>query len=352
MSSGLVDELQGVPLDRENQDLKEILEIAFQITAQLEIENVIKNVVWSLVSKFQMESATFALPGEMDDSAVQVISYKGVKKEDLGFSLPSLQPVSTFLDKDEYSQIPFSYFQENYPDQEVVGRMAKLGTEVIVPLRTDKGCMGILLLPRMGTGQPYGLQEVQYITRIVRFASIAIENASLFHQATTDRMTGLFSHHFFEKSLDEELERARRYKATFSLVMFDIDHFKKFNDTYGHLQGDRIIREIARILVKAIRTVDLPARYGGEEFAVILPAVDVKGAMVVADRLRKRVEDYPFPSSDGGASLHVTISVGVTEFDPESAYAPTEIIREADRALYQSKENGRNRVTVSPPRSA
>ena len=89
MSSGLSDQLHGVPLERENQDLKEIIEIAFQITAQLEIENVIKNVVWSFVSKFQIDSASFALPGEMDEDAVQVISYKGVKREDLGLSLPS-----------------------------------------------------------------------------------------------------------------------------------------------------------------------------------------------------------------------------------------------------------------------
>ncbi len=352
MSSGLADELHEVPLERENQDLKEILEIAFQITAQLEIENVIKNVVWSFVSKFQTETVTIALPGEIDETAVQVISYRGLKREDIGLTLPNLQPVFAFLDKDEYSQIPFSYFRDNFPEKDVVERLARCAIDVIVPLRTDKGSIGILLLPKNGVGESYGLQDIQYITRIMRFASIAIENASLFRQATTDRMTGLFSHHFFEKNLDEELERARRYKATFSLVMFDIDHFKKFNDTYGHLQGDRIIREIARLLCKSIRQVDFPARYGGEEFAVILPAVDLKGALVVAERLRKRVEAFGFPSSDGGSPLHVTISVGVTEFDPESAYAPSEIIREADRALYQSKENGRNRVTVSAPRSS
>jgi diguanylate cyclase (GGDEF)-like protein len=350
MSSGLVDELHEVPLDRENQDLREILEIAFQITAQLEIENVIKNVVWSLVSKFSIDTVTFALPGEIDETTVQVISYKGLKKEESTISLPSLGPIFAFLDKDEYSQIPFSYFRDNFPDKAVVDCLAKLEPDVVVPLRTDKGSIGILLLPKGGSGVSYGLQEIQYITRIVRFASIAIENASLFRQATTDRMTGLFSHHFFEKTLDEELERARRYKSTFSLVMFDIDHFKIFNDTYGHLQGDRIIRDIAKLLCKSIRQVDFPARYGGEEFAVILPAVDVKGALVVAERLRKKVESFAFPSSDGGASLHVTISVGVTEFDAESAYAPSEIIREADRALYQSKENGRNMVSTSVQR--
>jgi diguanylate cyclase (GGDEF)-like protein len=352
MSSGLVDELHEVPLDRENQDLKEILEIAFQITAQLEIENVIKNVVWSFVSKFQTETVTVAMPGEIDESSVSVITYRGLKKDESAATLPSILPMLAFLDKDEYSQIPFSYFRDNFPDKAMVQSLAELSTDVIVPLRTDKGSIGILLLPKNGTGQTYGLQDIQYITRIVRFASIALENASLFRQATTDRMTGLFSHHFFEKTLDEELERARRYKSTFSLVMFDIDHFKKFNDTYGHLQGDRIIREIAKLLCKSIRQVDFPARYGGEEFAVILPAVDVKGATVVAERLRKRVETFAFPSSDGGAALHVTISVGVTEFEAESAYAPTEIIREADRALYQSKERGRNMVTVSAPRSS
>jgi diguanylate cyclase (GGDEF)-like protein len=347
MSSGLDDQLHAIPLDRENQDLKEILEIAFQITAQLDVDNVIKNLVWSLVAKFQTGTVTIALPGEIDETTVQIFSYKGLKKEELGATLPSVQPLLAFLDKDEYSQIPFSYLCDNYPDKVMVDSLAALATDVVVPLRTDKGSIGILLLPPSGTGTPYGLQEIQYITRIVRFASIAIENASLFRQATTDRMTGLFSHHFFEKTLDEELERARRYKSTFSLVMFDIDHFKKFNDMYGHLQGDRIIREIAKLLCKSIRQVDFPARYGGEEFAVILPAVDIKGAIVVAERLRKKVESYAFPSANGGSSLHVTISLGVTEFDDESAYAPTEIIREADRALYRSKEHGRNKVTVS-----
>jgi diguanylate cyclase (GGDEF)-like protein len=351
MESGLVDELHEVPLDRENQDLKEIIEIAFQITAQLDIENVIKNVVWSFVSKFRMETVTVLLPGEMEDSAPQVIFYRSVKREDLSIELPSVVPLLAFLDKDEYSQIPFSYFRENFSDKSVVEAFAAIGTDMIVPLRTDKGSIGILLLPGSGTGAPYGLSDLQYVTRIVRFASIAIENASLFRQATTDRMTGLFSHHFFEKTLDEELERARRYKSTFSLLMFDIDHFKDFNDTYGHLQGDRIIREISRQLTRSVRQVDFPARYGGEEFAIILPAVDIKGAVVVAERIRRKIETFAFPSLNGGPSLHVTISVGVTEFDPETEYSPSEVVREADRALYQSKEKGRNRVTVATSRS-
>jgi diguanylate cyclase (GGDEF)-like protein len=258
--------------------------------------------------------------------------------------VPPIAALLAFLEKDEYSQLSFQYFRENYPDREFADALEPLAGGMIVPLRTDKGVIGALLVG--STPKPSSLAEVQYITRIARFAAISIENANLFRQATTDRMTGLYSHHFFEKSLEEEMERARRYKATFSLVMFDIDHFKKFNDTYGHVQGDLIIKEIARLLTQSVRQVDFPARYGGEEFAVILPSVEGKGALVVAERLRKRVEKHEFPGEHG--SLHVTISVGVAEFDQESTYAASEIVREADKALYQSKEKGRNRVTAAP----
>jgi two-component system, cell cycle response regulator len=347
MSGGLVDELRNVPLDRENQDLKEILEIAFQITAQLEVENIVKNVVWSYSSKFQCEAVTVVLGDPVDEQAVQVIAYRGLKREETPLAFPPITPVLAFLEKDEYSQLAFPDFSVNYPDTSFVALLEGLATDVIVPLRTDKGVLGFVLLTRSGKGVQYGLLEIEYITRIARFASIALENASLFRQATTDRMTGLFSHHYFEKTLEEEMERARRYKSTFSLVMFDIDHFKKFNDAYGHLQGDRILRDIAKVLTRSVRQVDFPARYGGEEFAVILPAVDLKGALVVAERLRRKVEQYEFPGDT--APLHVTISIGVTEFT-EQADAPSEVVREADRAMYQSKEGGRNRVTSSPPR--
>jgi diguanylate cyclase (GGDEF)-like protein len=157
-------------------------------------------------------------------------------------------------------------------------------------------------------------------------------------------MTKLFSHHFFQKTLEEEMARAHRYGTTFSLIMFDIDHFKKFNDTYGHLQGDIIIKEIARMLRHSVRSIDLTARYGGEEFAVILPEVDIRGASVVAERVRSTIESYQFPGEEG--SVRVTVSVGVAEFKPERMREASQIIGEADKALYQSKEMGRNRVTA------
>jgi diguanylate cyclase (GGDEF)-like protein len=157
-------------------------------------------------------------------------------------------------------------------------------------------------------------------------------------------MTKLFSHHYFQQNLEEEIARAHRYGTILSLIMFDIDHFKKFNDTYGHLQGDLIIKEIANILRGSVRTIDFTARYGGEEFAVILPEVNAKGAAVVAERIRKTIETHSFKGEED--SLFVTVSIGVAAFKPARMRSASQLIAEADKALYQSKEMGRNRVTV------
>jgi diguanylate cyclase (GGDEF)-like protein len=355
LTPGDSDELHEIPLELENQDLKEIIEIASQITAQLEVENIIKNVVLSLVAKFQSTSVTFLLPSDVDENVPVLYHFEGLKLVNRRVELPSMETIFTFLEQHEYNQMSFAYFKDNFPDQASVQSLQDLEPEIILPIRTDKGVGGLLLLPRRegeeakGSGKKrrrssYSLLDIQYVTQIVRFGSIAIENANLYWQATTDRMTKLFSHHFFQKTLEEEIARAHRYGTTFSLIMFDIDHFKKFNDTYGHLQGDVIIKEIANIMRRSVRSIDLTARYGGEEFVVILPEVDAGGAIVVAERLRSSVADYRFRGE--GGQLRVTVSIGVAEFKPERMRSASEIIAEADKALYHSKEMGRNRVTV------
>ncbi len=331
-------------MELDNQDLKEVIEIASQITAQLDIENIIKNIVLSLVAKFQIPHVTLLIPNDIDENKVNVYHFEGLKRQEKKLDLPSLQPVTALLEQNEYNQISFTYFKEHINNPQVIKGMEAVAPDTLIPLRTDKGVGGLILLPRRTDNQEYSLLDIQYITQIVRFASIAIENANLYWQATTDRMTKLFSHHFFQKNLDDEMNRARRYGTTFSLIMLDIDHFKKFNDSYGHLQGDIIIKDIAKILRKSVRTIDFSARYGGEEFAVILPEVDVEGAVVVAERIRVSVEDYPFPGDEG--PLHVTVSIGVAEFKSEGMHSPSQIIAVADKALYQSKEFGRNRITV------
>jgi len=342
--SSKAEDIHQMHLELGNQDLKEIIEIASQITAQLDVENIIKNVVLSFVAKFQAVSVTCLLPNELDEALPNVYHFKGLKQEKFDLQISSLEPVISFLGENEYNQITFAYFEENFKDKEIVRHFENLNPDIIVPLRTDKGVCGLILLPPKQEGGSYSLLDIQYVTQIVRFASIAIENANLYWQATTDRMTKLFSHHSFQQDLEEEIARAHRYGTILSLIMFDIDHFKKFNDTYGHLQGDVIIKEIANILRGSVRTIDFTARYGGEEFAVILPEVNSKGAAVVAERIRKTIEEHSFRGED--EPLFVTVSIGVAEFKPARIRSASQLIAEADKALYQSKEMGRNRVTV------
>ena len=337
-------ELNNVSLSQENQDLKEIIEIAVQITADLNVSNILKNVVWSIAAKFQTDNLTFIFPVEDDESDTKIVHYEGFKEKEINLDISSSSLI-TYFERVEFNEISYKDFEGSFPDKRISKQFKDMNIDYIVPMKTDKGITGILLLPKKGNGKPYTLLEMQYISRIIRFASIALENANLYHQATTDRMTKLYSHHFFEKVLDDEIERARRYGKTFVLIMFDIDHFKNFNDTYGHLQGDIIIKEIAKILLKSIRQIDFAARYGGEEFAVILPEVDIDGGYIVAERIRKLISDHPFPGSK--EPLHVTVSLGVAEFDPDNIHSVSEMVNEADKALYQSKENGRNCVTLA-----
>lgn len=168
-------------------------------------------------------------------------------------------------------------------------------------------------------------------------------NAQLEQLSRTDRLTGLSNRGYWEEELKRQFARHRRYGSMASLVMFDIDHFKRINDTYGHQAGDKVIQTLAKITAASIRDADLAGRYGGEEFVVLLPDVNAAGARLLAERLRRTVEASEVMHE--GQSLRFTISVGVADLS-EGCTSHEHFIHCADHALYQSKHEGRNRVTV------
>jgi diguanylate cyclase (GGDEF)-like protein len=165
-------------------------------------------------------------------------------------------------------------------------------------------------------------------------------------QSERDALTGVYNRRKLQELLEMEVKRALRYKQKFGLLILDIDHFKRINDTHGHLVGDEAIRHVAQRALATLRTTDVVARYGGEEFVVFLPGEDVEGAALAAERLREAARK-PFKTL-ADVDLTLTISLGVTGFRPEAADVKT-LLGEADRALYASKEGGRNRVTVFRP---
>jgi diguanylate cyclase (GGDEF)-like protein len=167
-------------------------------------------------------------------------------------------------------------------------------------------------------------------------------------KSATDALTGLPNRRSFDEAILQEWQRCRRHNETVALLMIDIDHFKKHNDSHGHQAGDECLRQVARALaVTARRSGDLAARFGGEEFAVLLPSSNVEGAVAVAERIRVAVERIRLPYMDANATRHVTVSIGVAAHVPDDSESPVRLIASADQALYQAKAVGRNQVIVS-----
>lgn len=159
----------------------------------------------------------------------------------------------------------------------------------------------------------------------------------LLESSITDALTGLYNYRYFQEAFYRELKRSKRYRHTLSLLILDLDDFKSYNDAYGHPAGDRALRETARLLVENTRDIDIVCRYGGEEFTIVLPATDKKGARILGEKLRRRIEEHAFPHAG------ITVSGGISSF-PEDGLTTEQLLANADDALYQAKNFIKNAV--------
>lgn len=221
---------------------------------------------------------------------------------------------------------------------------------ICVPLAALGETMGFVYL-RFSSPETIKLAMAreQLINEMVELSAMSIAGlnlrAKLENQSIRDGLTGLFNRHFMEISLDRELQRATRQGSSLALLMIDVDHFKTFNDTFGHEAGDQILRELAGCLQDSVRAQDVVCRYGGEEFVVITPEVNEAAAMARAEDLRERVSQIRMQFR-GESLRQISISVGVALY-PDVAHDATDLLRMADRALYQAKTGGRNQSRFS-----
>ena len=224
-----------------------------------------------------------------------------------------------------------------------------LGSVIAVPLAAGGRLLGAALLGARAHAA-YTPEDAAAAAALARHAAIALRNAqahaAMAKAAETDPLTGLPNRRALMDRLRREIERAKRYDHLIGLLFFDLDRFKAINDTHGHQFGDRVLRELAQIAGRSVRSIDLVARYGGEEFVAVLPETDGAQALIVAERLRRNVMRHAFilPS---GAAVPATISIGVAVY-PGSAATLDDLLRAADAALYQAKADGRNRVHAAP----
>lgn len=221
---------------------------------------------------------------------------------------------------------------------------------IIFPITDDEfRCRGVFSVESNEPNQ-FTNEVMQIFSTLMENASVAFTRAVLYQRmellATTDGLTGLNNHRNFQEILSKELERAKRYKHPLSLLLMDIDHFKTFNDTYGHPVGDLVLKEISLCIQKSIRINDIPARYGGEEFTVIIPETNQANTMIIAERVRTTIENHIIHSLE--KQLRVTVSIGCASY-PYQASSQQELIDLADKALYYSKGHGRNQVNAYLP---
>ena len=238
----------------------------------------------------------------------------------------------------------FAHYPEEPPqDGSYIGIALKARNEVI-------GVIG------MDSPAKYGLNvdDMDFMAILSHQIAVGIEKSRYFEMiqqlSQRDGLTGLYNHRMFQEKLRHELSRRDRTQKSLSLMMLDIDHFKQFNDNFGHQAGDAVLKELGEIIMSQCRcgTIDVCCRYGGEEFTIIMPELELHNAVKVAERLRRVVEINSFSINGNNPDAKVTISVGVASIMAQEDFSGEELIKHADDALYLSKRSGRNRVSYTP----
>ena len=220
-----------------------------------------------------------------------------------------------------------------------------------VPLQVRGQVLGVLNVNHKRSGDPFNSGDLKLLMALASLAAISIQNARTYQNAITDRLTNLYNYGYFREQLDRFLEKAREEKSTVSMIMFDIDHFKNFNDVNGHDLANVALVGVASLCVansrqQGDRMPDLVARYGGEEFMILLQGINKTDAYLTAERIRKQVESTHYEGGQNQPMGKLTISMGVANFPEDADYAEG-LIKQADQALYKAKRGGRNNVQLA-----
>jgi diguanylate cyclase (GGDEF)-like protein len=326
-------------LEKKNSELKALYEVSLAINRTIEMEGLLAGVLQALVEmelfRFERKGAAFTLEG----NTLSLVSHIGLSEAQVELCGRTLNMECLCGLAVTEGEILFCRNSREdarhiirYPDMPLHG-------DVILPLKTSDKVVGVISLYIRPEAEISEL-DVMLLTTLANQIGIAVNNARLFEEAKTgslhDHLTGLPNRRFLQIQMDKCIEAVKRYGEYLSVIMLDIDHFKRYNDRLGHVKGDGLLVHLAGILARETRSADFVFRYGGEEFLIILPRTGQKPACDVAERIRRVVE----------TDTEVTISLGVA-FYREGSNNCESLIQSADTALYQAKRDGRNLVVVS-----
>jgi len=350
-------------IKKKDLDFQTIVEVAKQINAKsLDIENIESYSMSMVMGQFGILRVFFMRQTDFSSPTIR-LQGKSRKLPKISFEIDSA--LGRLL-VDAAEPILLSEEPGLLAEHPVLKEIGEAGIEVLLPLvRAEfgtfqdlKGCLCIG--PKLGD-RDFQSEDLEFLKLLSNMIAVSLHNAQLYHRSIIDHLTRVYSRGHFDIHLDAEVRRAedRRKRendrrkggsgetegedkpSCVSLVLLDIDHFKRFNDTYGHLIGDLVLQEAAQLFNDSVRKMDVVARYGGEEFALILPETNKQDAITLAERLRSGLEAHRVMTD--GKALQVTASFGIATF-PYDALTVRELVAQSDLALYSAKEAGRNRV--------
>ena len=335
----------------------EMVDILHEVTDALKPDEIYHILARRVAHVLKIAKCSLVIPQPGNKVGLIVVASDNPALRNLEIHLDGYPEIGKALDTNQPVLVPDIQTDPLYAEVREKWRREgiKVPTKsaIAIPFSLQGTRSGIFFLRTLGDGPILTRSDVSFAGEVIKTAVNAIEKAYQLETVQSDReryrwlanidgLTGCLNRRAFMEKLERELERVGRYNVELSILMIDVDRFKKFNDTMGHLAGDSVLRQLGELLRTEARSVDLAARYGGEEFVIVLPDTGPEGALIFAERVRHAVAITEF--TDTGDELTVTVSIGVASVDRGSESTPETLIALADEALYRAKHDGRNRV--------
>ncbi len=342
----------------EAQSRAAIVDILHEVTDSLKPDEIYHILARRVARVLHISKCSMVLAKAGDQRGVVVAAYENPMLRNLEIELARYPEIQRALESGRPVLVEDVVTDPLYAEERVrwqrEGINVPTRSAVALPFSMKDQQVGVFFLRTAGEDPPLTRADAQFAETVIRTAVAAIEKAYDFETAvsdkkrleklaSTDALTGCLNRRALSEELEQELDRAQRYNLALTILLADIDHFKVINDTWGHVAGDSVLRQVGELFRREARSVDVVARYGGEEFVVVMPETALHGAAIFAERLRRRVMAHDF-ADPGDDPLNLTISIGLASFPDERIHDADSFVGLADQALYRAKNDGRNLV--------